>query len=194
METRNQPAAETLGQIALIQSMVMNLPDKENMLRFVCRGLLEVPGVNNVEYRIDNEGLIERRPSTKNQESLQGFMIKSEGYDHGELLVDVSDEVSFSPYIPFIKNLVNMLAVIFEERRQKRLNKALLTELEQRVYERTKELEIEVKEHRQAEEALRASEKNLRITLNSIGDAVISTDIKGRIIRMNLVAQTLTGW
>ena len=78
METRNQPAAETLGQIALIQSMVMNLPDKENMLRFVCRGLLEVPGVDNVDYRMDDEGVITKRPSIETPASLQEFMIKSE--------------------------------------------------------------------------------------------------------------------
>jgi PAS domain S-box-containing protein len=37
-------------------------------------------------------------------------------------------------------------------------------------------------------------EDNLRITLDSIGDAVISTDIDGRIIRMNPVAERLCGW
>ncbi|MCG8334748.1 MAG: response regulator [Proteobacteria bacterium] len=34
----------------------------------------------------------------------------------------------------------------------------------------------------------------LEITLNSIADAVISTDKNGRITRMNPVAETLTGW
>jgi len=36
--------------------------------------------------------------------------------------------------------------------------------------------------------------ENLRITLNSIGDAVIATDTEGRITRMNPIAETLTGW
>ena len=45
-----------------------------------------------------------------------------------------------------------------------------------------------------AEQAVRESEKNLRITLNSIGDAVIVTDLEGRITRMNPVAEELTGW
>ena len=44
------------------------------------------------------------------------------------------------------------------------------------------------------ETALRQSEQNLAITLDSIGDAVIATDTAGRIERMNPVAERLTGW
>ena len=45
-----------------------------------------------------------------------------------------------------------------------------------------------------AEIELQESRRNLSITLNSIGDAVIATDIKGRIVRMNPIAEKLTGW
>ncbi len=38
------------------------------------------------------------------------------------------------------------------------------------------------------------SEQNLAITLNSIGDAVITTDADGCVTRMNAVAVALTGW
>ena len=37
-------------------------------------------------------------------------------------------------------------------------------------------------------------EENLTITLNSIGDAVITTDAEGKVIRMNEIAEQLTGW
>ncbi|MFK5926914.1 MAG: PAS domain S-box protein, partial [Desulfuromusa sp.] len=47
---------------------------------------------------------------------------------------------------------------------------------------------------KQAEEALQESEENLRTTLNSIGDAVIATDINHKIVRMNPIAEQLTGW
>ena len=36
--------------------------------------------------------------------------------------------------------------------------------------------------------------ENLHITLNSIGDGVIVTDMRGTIIRMNPIAENLTGW
>ena len=39
-----------------------------------------------------------------------------------------------------------------------------------------------------------AAAHHLEITLKSIGDAVITTDLKGKVVLMNPVAETLTGW
>lgn len=44
------------------------------------------------------------------------------------------------------------------------------------------------------ERALAASENSLSITLQSIGDAVITTDAAGLVARMNPVAERLSGW
>ncbi len=46
----------------------------------------------------------------------------------------------------------------------------------------------------QIEHKLKENEKNLRIMLDSIGDAVIATDTQGHISRMNPMAEKLTGW
>jgi PAS domain S-box-containing protein len=44
------------------------------------------------------------------------------------------------------------------------------------------------------QQKIAANEEYLRITLNSIGDAVLSTDLEGRIAGMNPIAEELTGW
>ena len=44
------------------------------------------------------------------------------------------------------------------------------------------------------EVALHEQREWLRVTLSSIGDAVITTDTSGNITFLNPVAQSLTGW
>ena len=60
--------------------------------------------------------------------------------------------------------------------------------------EYTEGLETEITEREKVEKALRESEQRWSTTLVSIGDAVIATDLGGRITFMNSVAETLTGW
>ena len=56
------------------------------------------------------------------------------------------------------------------------------------------DLEREIDERRRAEEELRRQREWLRVTLASIGDAVIAADAASRVTFMNAVAETLTGW
>ncbi len=51
-----------------------------------------------------------------------------------------------------------------------------------------------LRQRRTSARRLLASEENLRTTLDSIGDAVIASDIHGNVTRMNPVAEKLTGW
>ncbi len=55
-------------------------------------------------------------------------------------------------------------------------------------------LDVMAKRISQREREIVANETQLRITLNSIGDAVIATDKNGAITRMNPMAEQLTGW
>ena len=52
----------------------------------------------------------------------------------------------------------------------------------------------DISERKSTEESLRQSEENLAITLNSIGDGVIATDLNGLVVKMNPVAEKLCGW
>jgi PAS domain S-box-containing protein len=53
---------------------------------------------------------------------------------------------------------------------------------------------LDISERKRAQEENERSTELLRTTLASIGDAVIATDVKGRVTFMNEVAERLTGW
>lgn len=173
-------SVEVLGRITVLQSMVTLMPDKVSMLDFVCQGLKDITGVKSLAYR-----LIDGNPplpidNVKPTVTTQVFPIKYNAVTYAELNFQIEKREVFEPYIPFIQNFVNMLGVVFEGQAQRNLNETLMEELERRVAERTSELQ--------------KKEEDLRITLNSIGDAVISTDVGGNITNMNPVAEKLTGW
>lgn len=73
--------------------------------------------------------------------------------------------------------------------------------LEQKVVARTRSLQLsneqlrrEVYERQRIEEALAAEKERLTVTLQSIGDGVITTDTTGTVVLLNHVAEQLTGW
>ena len=52
----------------------------------------------------------------------------------------------------------------------------------------------DITERRRLEDALAAQQEWQRVTLSSIGDAVIATDVDSRVTYLNPVAEALTGW
>ena len=57
-----------------------------------------------------------------------------------------------------------------------------------------RKLRGEIARRIRSEQSAKESEQSLATTLMSIGDGVISTDMEGRVVRMNRVAEELTGW
>jgi PAS domain S-box-containing protein len=56
------------------------------------------------------------------------------------------------------------------------------------------QINIDISARKRAEEALQEQREWLRVTLSSIGDAVIATDTQGAVTFVNPVAESLTGW
>jgi PAS domain S-box-containing protein len=74
-------------------------------------------------------------------------------------------------------------------------------ELERRVEERTAQLtaanaalRAEAQRHARTARELMDKREKLRVTLESIGDAVVTTDTDGRVTMLNRAAEALTGW
>lgn len=167
-----------LARIALLQSMAAMLPNKKSVLEFICQGLSEVAGINRVDYYIpDNKD----SPAQKkdNSSTRIAFPLKHNSILYADLVFHLADPDVFEPYKPYISNFTNMLAVIFEEKAQRELNTKLIAELEQRVTERTKELQVSKERYEQIVERT--------------SDLIISTDSNNYITFINKVAINIFG-
>ncbi|MEG4854915.1 EAL domain-containing protein [Microcoleus sp. B5-D4] len=66
--------------------------------------------------------------------------------------------------------------------------------LQQKLQKQNLRLLIEIEERQRLEESLFAEKELAQVTLQSIGDAVITTDAQGNVRYFNPIAERLTGW
>jgi len=119
--------------------------------------------------------------------------------------------IALYPMIPKILNLlsadrlrtvVRQLEHEVAERKLAEASIAALNDtLEQRVQARTRQLldinrrmKEEIESRKRTEQELSAEKQRAQITLASIGDAVIATDVEGAVTYLNPVAERMTGW
>jgi PAS domain S-box-containing protein len=163
-------SARPLGQLLLMQSVLESLQDEPAICAFVARGLTELPGVAEARVGIPAAEAI---PADALRFPLQVGEARK-----GELWIRCHDRSAFQPYEDYLRNFCFMLAVILEERQQLRLNEEHQARLEQRVQERTRELEA-------ANDALRANETQLQSILSNTTSVIFVKDVAGRYLRVN---------
>lgn len=146
MKKDTKPEASILGQLLLMQNILINLPDEKSIISFVCKGLEDIPGVKSVHFLKGFKDNITLKTIH--------FPIGNKNDNFGSLQFKLDDVHSFQPYEQYVQNFVFMIQIILKERNQRRLNVLHKLELEKRVKERTKQLSDEISIRKQAEERL----------------------------------------
>jgi signal transduction histidine kinase len=103
-----------------MQSIVISLPDEKSIISFVCRGLLDIPGVTGVHYH-------ETPQEQADSSTVRIPLFIGETYQ-GVLSFTIDAPEVFAPYWDYLRNFCYVLAVILEERRQRRESSRLEAE------------------------------------------------------------------
>ncbi len=192
MSFEDSLSAKVIGQIAMMQGVVAQLPDEVSVLGFVAKGLSDIPGVKKVDYVLFNDeetSVLEY----ETEELRHIFPIEYKQSKYSSLIFHLSDRSKFDLYAPYIGNFTNVLAVLFEERRQRKSNEALLENLEELVDERTKELKQEIAERKNAEAELERTKDYISNVIESMPSALISVNENLEVTQWNLKAEEITG-
>jgi len=154
-----------LARLLLIQNMAMLMESWETLSGFVCRGLEEFPGVQSARYE-------ETSIEAEEPERQLVIPLHSGENDYGAIIMEVDDRPAIDLYLPYIQNMVGMIAVILDNREQ------------------TEHLKAEIESRKDAETKLR----KLTSAVEQSPSAVVITDLRGVIEYVNPRFLQMTGY
>lgn len=163
--------ANVLGQLLLMQTVLISLPETDSFFSFICRGLEDLPGIASVRHSFDKKPIVD--------DSVVLFMLSRSGVSYGQIELVVSDYDQYLPYDDCLRNFMFMVEIILEERRQKRLSVECKLGLEKLVNIRDQQLSKESKEKYDIQEALIESENKYEQIFNATSDGILVHDIDG---------------
>lgn len=193
MSVMDDISAKVIGQIALMQGVIAQLPDQASVLSFAVKGLTDIPGIKKVEYAPFDKDGIALVLDDKPEKDRHIFPIEYKQAQYSSLIFNLSDKAQFDLYAPYIGNFCNVLAIMFEERRQRISNEALLGNLEDLVEERTQKLNQEIAERKNAEEELERTRNYISNVIDSMPSILISVNDDLEVTQWNLKAEEVTG-
>ena len=80
-----------LGQLLLMQNVLCSLPSEDSIFDFICRGLIDVPGVAEARHAVSSPDL---------DGAWLRFPLHAGSSTHGELHLRLSDPGAFAPFEP----------------------------------------------------------------------------------------------
>ncbi|GFK93139.1 Sensor kinase CckA [Fundidesulfovibrio magnetotacticus] len=169
--------ARVLGQLLLMQSVVNNLPDEQSIFSFVLKGLGEIPGVSGARRTSDIE---DARPPRE-----QGFALSVGAVARGALVLSIPDREAFAPYEQYVRNFCFMLAVILQERANRRVVEDHQRRLEEAVRVRTAQLDSQVAERMAAEQDLRRTKAMLERIIDTVPHSIFWKDAQSVYLGCN---------
>jgi PAS domain S-box-containing protein len=180
--------ADILARLLLVQSTAGHLTDEASIVAFVCRGLEIVPGVSKAWNT-----LVPSQDAAQTTE-MERYPLKFGGTEYGDVVLELTAREAYVPYAPHVQNLLYVVAVMLEERRQRRLTENHQRELESRIGERTRQLTQEVIERRTAESRALSAMQRAEAYLEIAEAIIVELDVEGRIEVLNKRGCDLLGY
>ncbi|PHR97212.1 MAG: hypothetical protein COA78_27900 [Blastopirellula sp.] len=170
-QTSLDPAV--LGRILLLQSTLQAAPDEQRLLEMIVSELVTLPGVADcvicVEGKITTQSKsieCELKPTTlangsvecgntcleSDRESWERIKLRTIRHEFGTIYLHINKHESFAPYLPFVSNTTNIVALHIENDRNAEALNHLNRDLDALVKEKTKQLSESETHLKQAQE------------------------------------------